>query len=76
MILRQETEVHSLIEPRFNSEMGCRAFEESAPRLYNKLPETVKTSDALEIYKKRKITYLFAKCYDQTNKAINENYKS
>ena len=75
MILRHETEVNRLIEPRFNTEMGRRAFERSAPRLYNKLPESVKTADMLELFKKRLKTYLFAECYDQTNKTINENYK-
>ena len=74
MILRHETEVHRLIEPRFNTELDCRAFEKNAPRLYNKLPEIVKTADTLELFKKRLKTYLFAECYDQNTKTINENY--
>ena len=67
--------MHRLTEPRFNTEMGRRAFEKSAPRLYNKLPESVKTADMLELFKKRLKSYLFAKCYDTKSMTINENYK-
>ena len=75
MILRHETEEHRLTEPRFNTEMGRGAFEKSVPRLYNKLPEIVKTADTLELFKRRLKTYLFAECYDPNTKTINENYK-
>ena len=74
MVLRHESEVHRLIEPRFNTELGRRAFEKSAPRLYNKLPETVKTADSLELFKKRLKTYLFTESYNQMTSTINENY--
>ena len=72
--MRHETEMHRLTELRYNTEMGRRAFEKSAPRLYNKLPEIVKTADTLEVFKKRLKTYLFAECYNFDRKTINENY--
>ena len=73
--MRQENEMHRLTELRYNTDMGHRAFEKSAPRLYNKLPEIVKTADTLELFKKRLKTYLFAECYNLETKTINENHK-
>ncbi len=36
--LRHDTDPHTLLEPRSNFDMGFRAFERCAPRIYNKLP--------------------------------------
>ena len=52
-----------LNEPRYNSKIGRNAFINSAPRLFNKLPEHVKMVDKLDFQKKLK-SHLFAICYD------------
>ena len=64
MTLRHSTELHRLLEPRCNLELGFRAFEKSAPRLYNRLPDDVKSSDNLNLFKKKLKTHLFTQAYD------------
>ena len=64
VILRHSMDRHRLLEPRANLELGMRAFENSAPRLYNKLPQDIKESGNIEVFKKRLKTYLFRTCYD------------
>ena len=76
MILRHNNVLHRLNEPRCNSELGFRAFEKSAPRLYNKLPENVKNSENINVFKKKLKTYLFNECYDLDNKIINYDYRT
>ena len=53
MRLRHGEEVHILNEPIYNTEVGLRAFEKCAPRLYSKLPVSVKSATTLEIFKKK-----------------------
>ena len=45
MILRHGVEFPRLTEPRYNAELGLRAFEKSAPRLYNILPIVIKPAE-------------------------------
>ncbi|XP_076067655.1 uncharacterized protein LOC143040446 [Oratosquilla oratoria] len=42
MALRHDIDRHRLFEPRCNLNMDFRAFENSAPRLYNNLPNHIK----------------------------------
>ena len=51
-----------------------RAFEISAPRLYNRLPLSVKDSCSVEVFKRRLKTHLFGDCYTQ-EMYISDYYK-
>ncbi len=75
LTLRHSNVRHRLNEPRCNYELGFRAFEKSAPRLYNKLPENVKISENIEIFKKKLKTHLFMECYDLEDKIVKQDYK-
>ena len=61
--LRHSDDPFRLDEPRSMTSMGTRAFERSAPRLFNKLPLEVKQSPNVKIFKKRLKTHIFADCY-------------
>lgn len=73
--LRHGAELQRLHEPRFFREAGRRAFNTSAPRLYNRLPASVKTAETLPSFKRRLKTHLFADCYDLVNNVIKEDYR-
>ncbi|XP_068240806.1 uncharacterized protein [Palaemon carinicauda] len=75
MILRHSVDRHRLIEPRCNSDIGFRAFATCAPRLYNMLPENIKNSENLQIFKKKLKTHLFTECYDLNEKCIKQDYR-
>ena len=75
VVLRHNDDENRLLEPRFRREAGRRAFENSAPRLYNKLPTSVKTSPTVDIFKKRLKTFLFTEAYDLRNEVIKEEYR-
>ena len=75
MFLRHSADPHRLDEPRSNLEIGTRGFMRCAPRLYNRLPEDIKSSENQEIFKKRLKTHLFIECYDLEEKSIRDYYK-
>ena len=75
MSLRHSVEQYRLYEPRVNLELGFRAFEKCAPRLYNDLPMAVKNSVNIETFKKALKTHLFARSYDVNNMCIEEHYQ-
>ena len=52
---------------------GTRAFERSAPRLFNKLPLGVKQSPNCSVFKKRLKTHVFADCYQSGQ--LNPSYR-
>ncbi|XP_076030132.1 uncharacterized protein LOC143018553 [Oratosquilla oratoria] len=64
LTLRYNVQLDRLNKPRFNIEMGRKAFVNSAPMLYNKLPECVRISENYIIFKKKLKAYLFTKCYN------------
>ena len=72
---RHSHDIHRLEEPRANTNIGTRAFAHCAPRLYNRLPNAVKNSENLAIFKKKLKTYLFSDCYDLVDKTLNEKYR-
>ena len=74
LVLRHSAECHRLNEPRCNLKLGFRAFEKSAPRLYNKLPEHVKSSSNVKIFKKKLKTHLFKEAYDIENMCITNEF--
>ena len=58
-VTRQASEVR-LIEPRYGTEFyGSRAFSVAAPRLWNQLPNTIRTKPTLDSFKSALKTHLF-----------------
>ena len=75
MSLRHVSESFRLEHQRSRLQMGNRAFEISAPRLWNRLPENVRASKNIEVFKKRLKTFLFSDCFDIAENKINDEYK-
>ena len=48
-----------LIVPKTKLNLGKRAFSVAAPRVWNELPITLKTSETIAIFRKKLTTYLF-----------------
>ena len=48
-----------LIVPKTKLNLGKRAFSVAAPRIWNELPITLKTSETIAIFRKKLKTYLF-----------------
>ena len=71
---RNSSDLHRLDIPQANRCYGARAFSYSAPRLYNWLPNNVKDSENIMIFKKRLKTHLFNDCYDFQDKTLTEQY--
>ncbi len=75
MELSHDTDLHRLHEPRSNSNMGLRAFEGCAPRIYNKLPSNIKDCAKMDVFKKKLKTYLFQEAYDLNSMEIKDDYR-
>ena len=52
-----------LIEPKSKHSWGDRSFVVAAPRLWNELPLSIRTSPSLEVFKKNLKTYLMLQAY-------------
>ena len=52
-----------LIEPKSKHSWGDRSFVVAAPRLWNELPLSIRTSPSLEVFKKNLKTYLILQAY-------------
>ena len=52
-----------------------RCFEYYAPRLYNRLPEYLKTINSVDCFKKNLKTHFFNKAYNMSDKSINPAYR-
>ena len=76
MSLRTSSDVYRLDEPRALNERSFfeRSFSYSAPRLYNKLPSSLKECDSTDIFKSKLKTYFFEKSYDVSRLSITEDY--
>ena len=46
-----------------NNKMVDRAFSHAAPKLWNSIPDRVRTCKSLESFKKSLTTHLFQECY-------------
>jgi len=57
--LRSEVDVTRLVIPRSTRKMGDSSFSVSGPTLWNQLPQTIRTSLTVEIFKKCLKSYLF-----------------
>ena len=49
-------------------------FSYIAPRLYNKLPITIKLIDSLNTFKNHLKAFLFSRTYDQSGLTVREDY--
>ena len=75
VIIRHTSDSHRLFEPRTTCKIGERTFKYCAPRLYNKLPNEMKTIPDIVIYKRKLKSYLFEKAYDLEDKKVNNECK-
>ena len=74
--LRSADDPYRLHEPRAIGERGFanRSFSYVAPRLYNKLPVTIKQIDSLNTFKNHLKAFLFSRAYDLVGLAVREGY--
>ena len=74
--LRSADDPYRLHEPRAIGErrFANRSFSYIAPRLYNKLPNTIKLIDSLNTFKSHLKTFLFSRAYDQSRLTVQEDY--
>ena len=74
--LRSANDPYCLHEPRAIGERGFpnRSFSYIAPRLYNKLPITIKQIDSLNTFKSHLQAFLFFRAYDQSGLTVQEDY--
>ena len=63
-------ELRAIGERRFVN----RSFSYIAPRLYNKLPITIKMVDSLITFKSHLKAFLFSRAYDQSGLTVQEDY--
>ena len=74
LLTRAASNPYTLKEIRVNKNIGKRSFAYSGPHHYNSLPNFVKESKSLEIFKNRLKHYLFTESYDLENLTIKQNY--
>lgn len=74
--LRSGDDPYRLHEPRAVGERGfaSRSFSYTAPRLYNRLPVTVKQAESLSAFKSHLKTFLFSRAYDLSSRMVREDY--
>ena len=75
--LRSSDDPYRLHEPRAVNERAFaeRSFAYAAPRLYNKLPASVKKQSTVQSFKTHLKSFLFSQAYDTTNHTMNEAYR-
>ena len=74
IVVRHANDRYRLFEPRKNNKFGEKAFRYVAPRLFNKLPQEMKTIQDVKKFTKELKTLLFSRSYDQEELSINENF--
>ena len=74
--LRSADDPYHLLEPRAIGERGFanRSFSYIAPRLYNKLPVSVKQANSLDTFKSHLKAFLFSRAYDLLRHTVREDY--
>ena len=75
--LRSSADPHRLFEPLNiqHKSFNDWSFAFSAPRLYNKLPIEIKSTNSVMTFKSHLKTYLFTKSYDCNNLTLMPDYK-
>ena len=74
--LRSLEDPYRLHEPRAICERGfaSRSFSYTAPRLYNRLPVSLKQIDSLDAFKSHLKAFIFSKAYNQSDQTVREEY--
>ena len=74
--LRSAEDPYRLQEPRAIGERGFanRSFSYIAPRLFNKLPVTIKQIDSLDTFKSHLKAFLFSRAYDRLGHTVHKDY--
>ena len=74
--VRTSVDPYRLVEPRavMGRHFSERAFSYAAPRLFNRLPASLKTLDSPESFKSKLKTYLFERAYDTSYQMVNVGY--
>ena len=77
MALRSSDDPYRLTEPRAVGEhpFAARSFSYMAPRLYNRLPVSLKQLDSVETFKKHLKSFLFSKAYDLVEGVVSDDYR-
>ena len=74
--MRTSVDPYRLVEPR--AVMGIhfseRAFSCAAPRLFHRLPPSLKTLDSIESFKSKIKMHLFERAYDTSYQMANVGY--
>ena len=74
VVVRHAADKYCLNEPRCYTDLGFRAFQVCAPRLYNRLPVQVKASNSIALFKKALKTFLFRDAYDLSDMTVTDHY--
>ena len=77
MALRSSEDPYRLIELRAIGErqLATRSFPYIAPRLYNRLPVSLKQLDSVEAFKNKLKGFLFSRAYDLDSRIIKDDYR-
>ena len=77
MSLRTSDDLYRPDEPRATSErhFSERAFSYIAPRLFNRLPASLKESDSVDLFKSKLKTFMFMRAFDLSDCSVNEGYR-
>ena len=65
-----------LQEPRAIGERGFanQSFLYVAPRLYNKLPVSLRQSESLDVFKRQLKAFVFSRAYDLSDRCLRVEY--
>ena len=76
MSLRSSDDPYHLCEPRAAGESNFtnRSFSYVAPRLYNKLPLSLKQIESMDTFKKQLKSFFFSRTYDLSDYTVREEY--
>jgi len=74
--LRHDDDLLRLYEPAAinNFSFSERSFRYMAPRLYNRLPLTMRELSSVDTFKKQLKSFLFQKCYDTERGVVTDEY--
>lgn len=78
VVLRSTDDPYRLHEPRAVGErsFAVRSFAYTAPRLYNRLPVSMKLLDSVEGFKERLKAFIFHRAYSLTDLTVKDEYRT
>ena len=72
---RNSNDTLKLFEPRVEGSYGDRSFTYKAPRIFNKLPRSLREIVAPDLFKKKLKTFFFSRAFDLQDQTTNPDYK-